>query len=64
MGYYLRYADSTRSLSSHGSYPQALPEARDRAARSGRVVVICNDWDGRPYAIVGPDGSVSGPASG
>lgn len=62
MGYDLRYTGSTRTLEHCGDYPQALPSARRLAAGSGRMVVITRAWDGTPYSIVRPDGSVSAPA--
>lgn len=64
MGYDLRYADSTRPLTHRNDYPAALLEAKRRAALSGRTVVIAHAWDGKPYAVVRPDGSVSSPAGG
>lgn len=64
MGYDLRYAGSTQILAHHDSYPWALAAAKDRAGRSGRVVVIAYAYDGKPYAIVYPDGSVSVPVNG
>lgn len=62
MGYDLRYADSTWTLEHRDSYPEALAAAQGRVARAGRAVVIANAWDGEPYAIVRPDGSVSASA--
>lgn len=63
-GYNLYYAGTTRSLVHHGSYPQAVTDARDRAARTGRTIQIRTAWDGSVYSVVSPDGSVSAPVRG
>lgn len=62
MGYDLHYPNSTRLLAHHDTYPGALHDARGRAARQGRTVLIKNAWDGSTYSVVSPDGSVSSPA--
>lgn len=62
MGYDLYYARSVRALVHHDLYPCALLDARERAFKSGRTVLIKNAWDGSTYAVVSPDGSVSSPA--
>lgn len=62
MGYDLHYAGSLQTLAHHDSYPCGLADAKERAFRSGRVVVIANAYDGKAYSVVRPDGSVSTPA--